>query len=112
MRSKPIFNKIAARRRQCARCHNKAATLLFEIRQYSFDIVGIAYLSRPNSNPHLRGSRLDDTQKGHVRGDFWNMQDSNAAQPRRDLVEIGEPFPADCRLKIVKAPPWRKFLRT
>src|ERR1700692_3065617 len=96
-------NEIAARRRQRARRHDEATTQLSEIRQYSFDVVRIVYLDWRNSYPHLRGSRLDYTQKSHVRSDFWNMQHSNTAQPRRDLIEIGEPFPADCGFEIVKA---------
>ena len=74
-----------------------------EIRQYSFDVVGIVYLGWRNSYPHLRGRRLDHTQKSHVRSDFWNVHNSNTAQFWRDLVEIGKPFPADRWLEIVEA---------
>src|SRR5882757_6927559 len=96
-------NEIAARRCQRARRHDEATTLLSKIRQYSFDVVGVAYLGRRNSYPHLRSSGLNHPQKSYVWRDFRNMHDSNTAQSRRYLVEIGEPFPADWGLEIVKA---------
>jgi hypothetical protein len=97
-------NEIAARRRQRARRDDKATTtLVCEIREYSFDVIGVAYLGQRNSYPHLRGGGLDHTEKSYVRYDLWNMHDSNTAQSRRYLIEIGEPFPADCGFEIVKA---------
>src|ERR1035437_3457723 len=72
-------NEIAARRRQRARRHDQATALLSESRQYSFDVVGSAYLGRRNSYPHLRGNGLDHTQKSYVRSDFRNMHDGNTA---------------------------------
>jgi len=81
----------------------RPAALLSESRQHSLDVSRVAYLGCSHSYPHLRSRGFDHTQKSYVRSDFRNVHDSNTAQPRRDLTEISEPFPADRRLEIVEA---------
>src|SRR5205807_1666660 len=96
-------NEVATRRRQRARCHNQTdATLLPEIRQHAFDVGGVAYLGRRYRYSHLRAGGLNDAQKRYIWCNFGDVDDRNTAQPGSDLVEIGKPLAADCRLEIMK----------
>jgi len=77
--------------------------LLAESRYHSLDVGRIADLGCSHCYPHLRGNCFDHAQKGHIRSDFRNVHDSNMAYGGRDLAEISQPFPANCRLEIVEA---------